>query len=245
MAKNADGRSTKSEAHRKAISEGLKRYWASQKKRNPNAGKLTAHGKKKAAERRAGKTSTKDFADWHKRHEANQRARANAAKKFYNSPEGKRNREIQRQIRELSAQAQALRLKVRVGRGKSAKAQLDKIDNKLAKLRAESRRLRKQSWLLKKKDGRYTKSAAHRKAISEGLKRYHAGKSKNKPDGVKAIRYARKIAQKNVAAKRAARKAAVPSAARWKDMTAKEQRSYVKDNPNSKFAKYHYPGSKY
>lgn len=128
--------------------------------------------------------------------------------------------------------------------------------------------------VVKKKDGRYTKSAAHRKAISEGLKRYHANKSKNKPDGVKAIRDARKtaqknvaakraarkaadidgvkeirdarkIAQKNVAAKRAARKAAVPSAARWKDMTAKEQRSYVKDNPNSKFAKYHYPGSKY
>lgn len=143
MAIKKDGRSTKSVEHRKAISEGLKRYWAKQKKGNPNAGKLTAHGKKKAAERRAGKTSTKDFAGWHKRHEANQHARANAAKKFYSSPEGKRYLEIQRQIRELTAQAQGLRLKSRIGRGKSAKAQLDKIDNKLAKLRAESRRLRK------------------------------------------------------------------------------------------------------
>lgn len=143
MAKNADGRSTKSEAHRKAISEGLKRYWASQKKRNPNAGKLTAHGKKKAAERRAGKTSTKDFTDWHKRHESNQRARANAANKFYSSTEGKRYLEIQRQIRELTVQSQALSLKARIGRGKSAKAQLNKVNDKLTKLRAESRKLRK------------------------------------------------------------------------------------------------------
>ena len=118
-----------------------------------------------------------------------------------------------------------------------------------------------------KKDRRSTKSVEHRRAISEGLKRYWAKQKKGNPnagkltargkkvaaekraakarDGVKEIRDARKIAQKNVAAKRAARKAAVPSAARWKDMTAKEQRSYVKDNPNSKFAKYHYPGSKY
>lgn len=55
MAIKKDGRSTKSVEHRKAISEGLKRYWAKQKKGNPNAGKLTAHGKKVAAEKRAAK----------------------------------------------------------------------------------------------------------------------------------------------------------------------------------------------
>jgi len=56
-----------------------------------------------------------------------------------------------------------------------------------------------------KSDGRKTKSPAHRKAISEGLKAYHAGKSKKKPDGVKALRTERKTAAKNVKVKRAAR----------------------------------------
>lgn len=57
---------------------------------------------------------------------------------------------------------------------------------------------------IKKKDGRSVKTAAHRKAISEGLKAYHAGKPK---DGVKELRKARATAKSNVAAKRAARKA--------------------------------------
>lgn len=48
-----DGRAVKTTAHRKAISEGLKAYWAKQKRGNKNAGKLTAHGKKVAAERKA------------------------------------------------------------------------------------------------------------------------------------------------------------------------------------------------
>ena len=62
--KTTNSAKPKSAAHRKAISEGLKKYWARAKKRNPNAGKLTEHGKKMAAERKAvkaGKAPTKQF----------------------------------------------------------------------------------------------------------------------------------------------------------------------------------------
>ncbi len=131
----------KSDAHRKAISDGLKRYWAAQKKRNPNAGKLTAHGKKAAADRKAGKPS-KDFTAYHKRHEETQKARAASSKKFYASPEGEKVQANAKKLATLGTKAHGLRLKARFG-GKNSKAaaEFKKVQAQINKLSAEQRKL--------------------------------------------------------------------------------------------------------
>lgn len=131
--KAKDGRSVKTAAHRKKISEALKAYHASK-------GKKPTRGKKTAESRKSDKKPV-SFSYWHKQHDANQKARAAANKKFYSSPEGIKIKANNNTILELISKTRLLALKLRYKNQPKVRSEYNKIMTRLRQLRAKNEKL--------------------------------------------------------------------------------------------------------